>query len=168
MHLGGMPAPFIDYTITDGVVVPDDALSPARGALIRLPDAFQAGDRHPIPELAKSAADYGLPARGFVFCAFNNRLKIDAAAFDAWMKILIGVPGSVLWLSAAADAAAEDELREAARARGVDPARLVLATPSPTRASTWRATGSPGCSSTPSRSGQRPPRPTRCGPACRC
>ncbi|MBV8165820.1 MAG: glycosyltransferase, partial [Alphaproteobacteria bacterium] len=99
-----------------------------RGALIRLPDAFQAGDRHPIPDLAKSAADYGLPARGFVFCAFNNRLKIDAAAFDAWMKILTDVPGSVLWLSAAADAAAEDELRAAARARGVDPARLVLAT----------------------------------------
>ena len=134
MHLGGMPAPFIDYTITDRVVVPDDARDPARGPLIRLPDAFQAGDRHPIADKTPGRAQYGLPARGFVYCGFNNRLKIDDAAFDAWMRILAGVPASVLWLSAAADPEAEELLREAARARGVDPVRLVCAAREPDKA----------------------------------
>ncbi|HUA55028.1 MAG TPA: tetratricopeptide repeat protein [Candidatus Sulfotelmatobacter sp.] len=134
MHLGGMPAPFIDYTITDRVIVPDTALDAARGPLIRLPDAFQAGDRHPIADVALTRKQYGLPERGFVYCAFNNRLKIDEAAFDSWMRILAAVPGSVLWLSAAADPEAEQELAAAARERGIDPARLVLATREPDKA----------------------------------
>jgi predicted O-linked N-acetylglucosamine transferase (SPINDLY family) len=134
MHLGGMPAPFIDYTITDRIVVPDAARDPARGPLIRLPEAFQPADRHPIAEIALTRAACGLPERGFVYCAFNNRLKIDQAAFEAWMRILAAVPDSVLWLSAGGDREADAVLRAAARERGVDPARLVLATRMPDKA----------------------------------
>jgi predicted O-linked N-acetylglucosamine transferase (SPINDLY family) len=44
------------------------------------------------------------------------------------------VPGSVLWLSAAADPEAEQALAAAASERGVDPKRLVLATREPDKA----------------------------------
>ena len=47
----------------------------------------------------KGRADCGLPEDAFVFCAFNNPEKFNRPAFDAWMKILAGVPGSVLWVS---------------------------------------------------------------------
>jgi predicted O-linked N-acetylglucosamine transferase (SPINDLY family) len=40
----------------------------------------------------------GLPETAFVFCCFNSAYKITAAMFDIWMRLLAGVPGSVLWL----------------------------------------------------------------------
>src|SRR4029077_17185985 len=85
----------------------------------------------PTADIALTRAACGLPERGFVYCAFNNRLKIDQAAFEAWMRILAAVPDSVLWLSAGGDREADAVLRTAARERGIDPARLVLATRMP-------------------------------------
>jgi predicted O-linked N-acetylglucosamine transferase (SPINDLY family) len=67
-----------------------------------------------------------LPADGFVFCSFNAAWKITPAIFDVWMRLLIAVPGSVLWLLED-NAAMPSHLRQAAQARGVDPARLVFA-----------------------------------------
>src|SRR5947207_8229688 len=46
--------------------------------------------------------------------------------FDVWMRLLKGVPGSVLWLLRES-AAAEENLCREAKARGVDPGRLVFA-----------------------------------------
>jgi predicted O-linked N-acetylglucosamine transferase (SPINDLY family) len=67
-----------------------------------------------------------LPEQGFVFCNFNNNYKINASLFDIWMRLLRSVDGSVLWLLRD-NALAEGNLRNAAAARGVDPARLVFA-----------------------------------------
>jgi predicted O-linked N-acetylglucosamine transferase (SPINDLY family) len=95
--------------------------------VIRLPDTFSSADRHPIADLPQARADYGLPDVGTVFCAFNNPLKIEAEVFSAWMRILAALPGSVLWLSRANEAAAE-RLRAKARDAGVAPDRLIFAT----------------------------------------
>ncbi|MEO8753395.1 MAG: hypothetical protein ABI624_12030, partial [Casimicrobiaceae bacterium] len=62
----------------------------------------------------------------FVFCSFNNSYKITPAMFDVWMRVLRGAEGSVLWLLGS-NAAVERNLRNEARARDVDPARLVFA-----------------------------------------
>jgi protein O-GlcNAc transferase len=70
--------------------------------------------------------EVGLPEKGFVFCCFNNNYKITAPVFDVWMRLLAAVEGSVLWLLPANSDAPENLRREAA-ARGIDPARLVLA-----------------------------------------
>jgi predicted O-linked N-acetylglucosamine transferase (SPINDLY family) len=46
--------------------------------------------------------------------------------FDIWARLLLAVPGSVLWLKASHEAAMAN-LRREAQARGVDPSRLVFA-----------------------------------------
>ena len=61
-----------------------------------------------------------------MFCCFNNNYKITAPVFDIWMRLLQGVPGSVLWLLRE-NPGAEANLRREAQARGIDPARLVFA-----------------------------------------
>jgi predicted O-linked N-acetylglucosamine transferase (SPINDLY family) len=66
-----------------------------------------------------------LPENGFVFCCFNSNYKITAPVFDVWMRLVGQVEGSVLWLLQ--DDAAWENLRKAAAARGIDPARLVFA-----------------------------------------
>ncbi len=65
-----------------------------------------------------------MPAAGFVFCSFNIHSKIERQVFDAWMRILAAVPGSVLWLLCGHG---EKRLRLAAAAAGVDPERLIFA-----------------------------------------
>jgi protein O-GlcNAc transferase len=61
-----------------------------------------------------------------VFCCFNNSYKIVSACFDAWMRILIRMPGSVLWLSDL-NPFAKNNLRREAERRGVSAERLVFA-----------------------------------------
>ena len=61
-----------------------------------------------------------------MFCCFNRSTKLNPACFDLWMRLLGGVPGSVLWLLASNPLAEQNLRREAAR-RGVDAGRLVFA-----------------------------------------
>ena len=67
-----------------------------------------------------------MPETGFVFCSFNNCYKITQPVFDRWCRLLLAVPGSVLWLYEANAQARPNLLREA-QLRGVDPGRIVWA-----------------------------------------
>lgn len=125
--LAGMPAPFIDYTIVDKIIVPDGERNQGNGSLIRLADAFQCGEKLELPKTLPSRKSQSLPLEGFVFCAFGNWLKIDGEVFSCWMEILLNVPDSVLWLSAGPTPQAIDQLRKNAALGGVDPRRLIMA-----------------------------------------
>jgi predicted O-linked N-acetylglucosamine transferase (SPINDLY family) len=83
-----------------------------------------------ISARASSRAEAGLPERGFVFCCFNNSVKITPDVFDVWMRLLKAVDGSVLWLSPA-KSSAPDRLRREAQRRGVAADRLVFASSVP-------------------------------------
>jgi predicted O-linked N-acetylglucosamine transferase (SPINDLY family) len=97
--------------------------------VVRLPCCYLPNDdRRSIASEPMTRAAAGLPDAGFVFCAFNNLLKVTPAIFDVWMRLLRDVSGAVLWLRAGAPEARRN-LEEAARQRGVDPARLVFAAP---------------------------------------
>lgn len=125
---GTTGADFIDYLIADAVVAPAQDQPFFSEKLVHLPDTYFPTDPAcPIGEVP-SRAEEGLPAEGFVFCSFNNGWKISAAVFDAWMRLLAAVPGSVLWLK---QTGARKNLEKAAAARGVDPARLVFADSAP-------------------------------------
>ncbi len=133
-HLAGMPAPFIDYTIVDRVLVKDDERNNGNGPLIRLPDAFQCGDRVPLPETLPTRAAHGLPETGTVFCAFGNWLKIDETAFQCWLEILAAVPDSVLWLSDGPSEKSRELLRARLSEKGLVPERLIFAPRLPDKA----------------------------------
>jgi predicted O-linked N-acetylglucosamine transferase (SPINDLY family) len=124
---GTMGADFIDYIIADRWTVPFGEQTFYTEKIVHLPDCYQVNDRNrQIAERAPTRAACGLPEQGFVFCCFNNSLKITPTFFDIWMRLLKAVPGSVLWLLAA-NPWAEANLRKEAAARGVAPERLVFA-----------------------------------------
>jgi predicted O-linked N-acetylglucosamine transferase (SPINDLY family) len=122
-----MGASFIDYIIADRHIIPTELEGAYAEKVVRLPDSYQVNDRQRrIAEHTPSRAEMGLPQRGFVFCSFNNSYKIRPALFDVWMRLLRRVEGSVLWLLHD-NAAAIENLRRHAEARGVAADRLVFA-----------------------------------------
>jgi len=122
---GTLGAPWMDYVVADRAVLPEADFPSFDERAIWLPGSYQVNDDRRVPPGAPPApAECGLPADGFVFCAFNQHAKVNAAVFAAWLRVLDAVPKSVLWLLAGAG---EPRLRAAAAAGGVDPARLVFA-----------------------------------------
>ena len=76
--------------------------------------------------VAEVRTAFGLPQRpAVVYCMFNQLYKVDPASFACWVRILLAVPGSVLWLLYFPEAA-EPNLRREAAARGLAPERLVF------------------------------------------
>ena len=49
----------------------------------------------------------GLPESAFVFCSFNQIIKLSAQVFDLWLALLRAVDHSVLWLLRPDEAAVE-------------------------------------------------------------
>ena len=123
-----MAADFIDYILADRVVLPFDQQDHYSEKIVRLPDSYWVNDSkrsvadHEVP----SRRTVGLPEDALVFCCFNNSYKITPQLFDIWMRLLRQVEGSVLWLLQTSEAATRNLCNEA-RARGVDPSRLVFA-----------------------------------------
>lgn len=116
-----------DVLLADDVVLPAGAAGQFREAIAHLPGTFMPLNRFDGPGRdLDSRAAHGLPADGFVFCAFNASPKIDAGTFAAWMAVLARVEGSVLWLREHA-ALTTQNLRSAAQSAGIDPDRLVFA-----------------------------------------
>lgn len=128
---GTMGAPYLDYIIADGVVIPDSQRAFYSEKLALLPGSYLVNDaKRPIADRNFTRSELGLPAKGFVFCCFNSGYKITPDIFDCWMRILGQVEGSVLWLFQNHEEAA-DNLRKEARARRVEAGRLVFASRMP-------------------------------------
>jgi protein O-GlcNAc transferase len=126
---GTLGAPYIDDILADKIVMPEEAGYSEKIAW--LPDCFQINDdKRPIAP-APSRAEAGLPAQGFVFANFNHAEKRTPQAFSSWMRLLAGVPGSVLWLPQPNALAAENLKREAEK-HGIAPERLIFAPHLPT------------------------------------
>ena len=124
---GTMGGNFIDYIIADQTLIPLLHQQDYNEKIVYLPNSYQVNDRkRAISEKAFSREELGLPHDGFVFCCFNNSYKISPEIFDCWMGIIKNVKGSVLWLLEISEPATCN-LRMEAKARGIDPDRLVFA-----------------------------------------
>jgi predicted O-linked N-acetylglucosamine transferase (SPINDLY family) len=129
---GTLATDYIDYLIADAVVLPDAQRVHYAEQPIYLPDSFLPTDAAPVAAAPPRQA-VGLPQDAFVYCAFHAPYKISPRLFDAWMRILAAVPGGVLWLREAVPLVRRNLEREAAQ-RGIDPARLIFAPRTATRA----------------------------------
>ncbi len=124
---GTIGAGFIDYIIADRNVIPEREFDCYAEKIVWLPGSYQANDRNrAIADGAPARAGHGLPKDAFVFCCFNDNYKITPDVFSCWMRILLAVENSVLWLFQDNPAAADNLPREAV-ARGIAPQRLVFA-----------------------------------------
>jgi len=125
-YLGTTAAPTMDYLVADETVIPPQARPHYSEQLIWLP-SYQVNDsKRGAAERMVSRQELGLPERAFVYCCFNSTYKILPESFANWMRILAATTNSVLLLYADHETAAAN-LRDAARAQGVDPDRLVFA-----------------------------------------
>jgi protein O-GlcNAc transferase len=124
---GSMGMEFMDFIIADRIVLPraDEVYYPEK--VLRMPHSYLPfDDTRPVSAAVGGRLSVGLPAQGFVFCAFNNGFKITREVFDVWMSLLHELPGSVLWLRSMGPNTAAN-LKDAAVARGVSAERLVFA-----------------------------------------
>jgi predicted O-linked N-acetylglucosamine transferase (SPINDLY family) len=127
---GTSGAPWIDYVLADGFVLPDSLAPHFSERVVRLPRCFQPSDTARVIPTPPSRADCGLPERdgeggGVVFCCFNNSYKLNPHSVSRALAVLREVPGSVLWLLSG-PGRADERLREFARTQDVDPQRLVF------------------------------------------
>jgi protein O-GlcNAc transferase len=124
---GTTALPGMDYLIGDKVVIPPAEQPHYSEHVAYLPECYQPGDAsRRIGGATPTRAECGLPHEGFVFCCFNTHYKISPMFFAVWMRLLRGVPESVLWLSTGLPDA-RDNLRRAAAEHGIAPERLVYA-----------------------------------------
>jgi predicted O-linked N-acetylglucosamine transferase (SPINDLY family) len=123
---GTSALPGVDWIIADRFVMPPALLPYCTEKPIYLPHCYQVSDRQreiaPLPQ----RSTYRLPEEAFVFCSFNNTFKFTEEVFDCWMRVLLQVPASVLWLLADNDTARDNMLRRAGR-HGVAAERLIFA-----------------------------------------
>lgn len=126
-----MGSPHIDYLIADEFLIPEERQRDYSECIAYLPECFQANDDRRIaaPD-APTREQAHLPAAGFIWCSFHSTYKLNPPLFDIWARLLLAVPGSVLWLLGGKPET-EDNLRREARSRGVDPERLIFAQPEP-------------------------------------
>lgn len=139
-YLGTMSTPYMDYLIADPILIPMDHRRHYSEKIIYLP-SYQANDAgRRIADRGFTRAELGLPKTGFVFCCFNGNFKITPDTFESWMRILARVPDSVLFLYAG-NAAAQGNLRKAARRSGIEADRIVFGgrLPSPEYLARYRA-----------------------------
>lgn len=122
-----MGADFIDYIIADRRVIPDHLRSAYAERVVQLPETFQPNDlMRPLPERVPMRREAGLPETGFIFCCFNQAMKISPTLFDVWMRLLHAVEGSIAWIQEG-DPAVPRNLRGEAVRRGIAAERIVVA-----------------------------------------
>jgi predicted O-linked N-acetylglucosamine transferase (SPINDLY family) len=124
---GSMGAPYIDYIIADDYVIPANLECNYTERVLRMPNCYQPNDRLREVDGNQQTRDmHQLPENAIVLCSFNNNYKITPEIFSVWMRVLNKHPQAVLWLLKD-NAAAEQNLKNEAELRGVDPSRLIFA-----------------------------------------
>lgn len=128
---GALGTDFIDYIVSDPVVIPEDKRQYYSEQIIYLPHTyFPTNNTRVISNTLITREDMGLPNEGFVFCCFNASYKISRKEFDIWMRLLGKVEDSVLWLLKS-NKWAEQNLKREAEARGISAERLIFAEKAP-------------------------------------
>lgn len=124
---GTTGAAFFDYAITDHTVTPPGADAHFSEQLVRMPYAYQCNDdAPPPPDIEVKKSDIFGNSEVFVYCSFNNPIKLDPLFFDVWIGILRRTPNSVLWILQN-NPLAQRNLTARAEAGGVDGGRVHFA-----------------------------------------
>lgn len=114
------------YLISDAVVTPLDHAGGYAEHLALMPHSYQPSSRVAHAQAAPTQQEAGLPEDAFVFCSFNQSVKITPATFGLWCELLRRNPAAILWMGFQSDAA-QANLRREAQARGIDAERILFA-----------------------------------------
>ena len=129
-HFLGYPAttgaPFVDFFVGDAVTIPGESESWFSERILRMPACYQPNDPPSALPGIRPRAEFGLAEGALVLCSFNQGYKIQRPVFEYWCRLLQALPGACLWLLDSG-AAANGRLAALAKARGIDPSRLIFA-----------------------------------------
>jgi predicted O-linked N-acetylglucosamine transferase (SPINDLY family) len=129
-YLGTMGAEYYDYIFADTTIIPLESQLHYSEKIVYLP-SYQVNDnKREIANVTFTKILLKLPATGFVFTCFNNNYKILPKTFDLWMRVILKVEGSVLWLLGDSPSAVRNLFNEA-ESRGVSRSRIVFAERAP-------------------------------------
>ena len=124
-YLGTMGAKYYDYIIADNTIIPEISRTFYSEKIIYLP-SYQINDSKRFnKQKIFSKSELSLPETGFIFTCFNNNFKYTPTIFDSWMRILLNVPDSVLFLFSSNNLVIKN-LKQEAEKRGVNASRLVF------------------------------------------
>jgi predicted O-linked N-acetylglucosamine transferase (SPINDLY family) len=124
-YLGTMGADYYDYLIADPIMIPKENQKHYIEKIVYLP-CFQVNDSTELPpKINLTRKDLGLPAKGFIFCCFNNTYKFTPTTFDSWSRILKQVEDSVLIVFANNELSKTNLTKEIIK-RGIDSKRLIF------------------------------------------
>ena len=121
-----MASKYMDYIIADKILIPENNKKFFTEKIIYLPKCYQVSDQKRLISKKKiSKKDFNLPEDKFIFCCFNNVIKINPEIFDVWMKILKNNKNSILWLLSN-NKSVINNLKSEAERRGVNKERLIF------------------------------------------
>ena len=124
---GTMATDFIDYLIADQTLIPKEKRAHYSEKIAYMPYSYQVNvSNRDVSQDPVSRYEHGLPKKGFVFCCFNNNYKITISVFSVWMRILLAVEDSVLWLLENESITKKNLIQEAEKF-GINKDRLVFA-----------------------------------------
>jgi predicted O-linked N-acetylglucosamine transferase (SPINDLY family) len=123
--LGTMGAEYYDYIFADTVVIPETQKDYYTEKIVYLPSCQVNSEQIDSPDTLYDRKHFGIPEDSFIFCCFNQNVKITPDVFDSWSRILGQVKNSLLMLYVDNDIAAKN-LRHQMSIRGVDPDRLIF------------------------------------------
>ena len=125
--VGTMGSEYYDYIIADSIVAPEGDESFFAEKIVRIPTGMHIMDDTRVIEAGhQTRAGNGLPETGVIFGCFCQAFKIQPKIFSLWIKILLAVPNSILWLASGPKGAIEN-LKNTAREQGLDPNRILVA-----------------------------------------
>lgn len=122
---GTSALPTVDYILADRYVFPTDLLPYMTEKPLYVDRCYQVSDRKRQIGRTLSRSEFGLTDDQFVFASFNNNYKFTFEMFSCWMRILQGVPNSVLWLLAD-NKWSEANMRKEAELHGLDQSRIIF------------------------------------------
>jgi len=119
---GTLGGSFIDYIIVDEVIAQDSTDFTEKLAYI--PGGYQVrDDTESIYTTTREKEGLG---PGFIFCSFNQTVKIDPLIYSVWLKLLKNIPDSILWLYSS-NKIATDNLLAIAKNNGINHKRIYFA-----------------------------------------
>ena len=124
----------MDGLAADAIVAPPEAQRHFSEKLMILPPSYFVTDHRQSflsvlkPQAGVTRESLGLPAAATVYACFNQLYKIDPKTFNAWTRLLQMKPDSVLWLLRF-PAEAVENIKAAARSRGLSESRIVFSDP---------------------------------------
>jgi protein O-GlcNAc transferase len=138
----GIPSPTasqtIDYLLTDHFTL----TAAASKSLTESPLILPFASAPPFPQFPPTThrykrSQFNLSVDAFIFANFSPTRLYTQKQFELWLALLAKVPPSLLWLQEDNPDATKNCLR-VAKARGIDPSRLIFTSPQPLIASLER------------------------------